>query len=103
MMEKLAQPSEGGVHYTYHHVRSCGVTLQLRGQIHPPFLLYPYMYSVYILGCTETVFKEKHGVWDPMTELTLTSPYVDSNTFTMGMGNPIKPESSLKVLTDHSN
>jgi hypothetical protein len=25
----------------------------------------------------ETVFKEKHGVWDPWPELTITSPYVD--------------------------
>jgi hypothetical protein len=40
--------------------------------------------------------KEKHGVWDPMPEFTLTSPYVDSrvdsNTFTMG--DPL-PESTL--------
>ncbi len=32
--------------------------------------------------------KEKHGVWDPLPELTINSPYVhsrvDSNTFTMG-------------------
>ncbi len=37
--------------------------------------------------CTEAESKEKHGVWDPMPELTITSPYVhsrvDSNTFTM--------------------
>jgi hypothetical protein len=43
--------------------------------------------------------KEKHGVWDPMPELTITSPYinsrVDSNTFTMG--NPM-PESTLTRL-----
>jgi hypothetical protein len=26
----------------------------------------------------ETVFKEKHGVWGPMPELTITSPYADS-------------------------
>jgi hypothetical protein len=43
-------------------------------------------------------FKEKHGVWDPMPELTITSPYVhsrvDSNTFTMG--NPM-PESTLTL------
>jgi hypothetical protein len=35
---------------------------------------------------TEAESKEKHGVWDPMLELTMTSPYVhsrvDSNTFT---------------------
>jgi hypothetical protein len=24
----------------------------------------------------EAVFKEKHGVWDPMLELTITSPYL---------------------------
>ncbi len=41
--------------------------------------------------------KKNHGVWDPMPELTIISPYahsrVDSNTFTMG--NPM-PESTLK-------
>ncbi len=56
MMEKLAQPGEGGggctpttFHYIYPHVQSCGVyTLQLRVLIHSPyfFLLYPCMYSV---------------------------------------------------------
>ncbi len=39
----------------------------------------------------EAESQEKHGVWDPVPELTITSPYVrfrvDSNTFTMG--NPI--------------
>ncbi len=34
--------------------------------------------------------KEKHGVWDPMPELTISSPHfhsrVDSNTFAMGIG-----------------
>ncbi len=35
----------------------------------------------------EAESKEKHGVWDPMPELTITSSYVDSsvgssNTFT---------------------
>ncbi len=47
---------------------------------------------------SEAESKDKHGVWDPMPELTLTSTYVhsrvDSNTFTMG--NPM-PESALKV------
>jgi hypothetical protein len=47
-------------------------------------------------GRTDSESKEKHGVWDPMPELTLTSPYVhcrdDFNTFTMG--NPM-PESAL--------
>ncbi len=45
---------------------------------------------------TEAEFKEKHGVWDPVPELTITLPYVhsDSNTFIMGMGNPM-PESTL--------
>jgi hypothetical protein len=45
---------------------------------------------------TEAESKEKHGVWDPMPEFTLTSPYVhsrvDSNTFTMC--NPM-PEPNL--------
>jgi hypothetical protein len=47
---------------------------------------------------TETVFKEKHGLWDPAPELTKTSPYVNSrvdcNTCTMG--NPM-PESTLTL------
>ncbi len=43
---------------------------------------------------SEAESKEKHGVSesDPMPELTITSPYVDSwvdsNTCTMGLGNP---------------
>jgi hypothetical protein len=36
--------------------------------------------------------KEKHGVWDPIPELTITSPCVhsrvESNIFTMGIGQP---------------
>jgi hypothetical protein len=44
----------------------------------------------------EAESKDKHDVWDPMMELTISSPYVnsrvDSNTFTMG--NPM-PESTL--------
>jgi hypothetical protein len=44
----------------------------------------------------ETKSKEKHGVWGPILELTITFPYVDSrvdtNTFTTG--NPM-PESTL--------
>jgi hypothetical protein len=43
----------------------------------------------------ETVLKEKHGVWDPMPELTITSPYVDSNI--CAMGNPL-PESTLTPM-----
>ncbi len=47
-------------------------------------------------GNTEAESKEKHGVWDPMPELT--SPYIhsrdDSNTLTMG--NPM-PESTLTL------
>ncbi len=51
----------------------------------------------------ETVFKEKHGVWDPMPELTITSPYVDSNISTMGIGQPFVrvdfiPQSGAKNL-----
>ncbi len=41
---------------------------------------------------------EKHGVWGPVLELTITSPYVqsrdNSNTFTTG--NPM-PESTLTL------
>jgi hypothetical protein len=29
---------------------------------------------------TEAESKEKHGVWDPMLELTITSPYVHSKS-----------------------
>jgi hypothetical protein len=46
----------------------------------------------------EAKSKEEHGVWDPMLELTITSPYVhfrvDSNTLTMG--NPMA-ESTLTL------
>ncbi len=67
---------------------------------------------------TEAESKETHGVWDPMPELTITTPYVhssiDSNTFnsidvylhtdiylqdiymTRTKGNPI-PESTLTL------
>jgi hypothetical protein len=51
-----------------------------------------------IEGRSEAESKEKHGVWDPIPELTITSRYVharvDSNTFTMG--NPM-PESTLTL------
>jgi hypothetical protein len=46
----------------------------------------------------EAESKEKHGVWDPMPGVTITSLYVhsrvDANTFTMG--NPM-PESTLTL------
>ncbi len=46
----------------------------------------------------EAESKEKHGLWDPMPELTITSRYVhsrvDSNTFFMG--NPM-PGSTLTL------
>jgi hypothetical protein len=32
--------------------------------------------------------KKKHGVWDPIPELTITTPYVDSKTFTLGSEQP---------------
>jgi hypothetical protein len=44
---------------------------------------------------------ENMGVWDPMPELTITSPYVhskvDSNTYIMG--NPM-PESTFKLMPE---
>jgi hypothetical protein len=47
---------------------------------------------------SEAESKEKHGVWDPMPGLTITSPYVhsrvDSSTFTMD--NPM-PELTLTL------
>ncbi len=50
----------------------------------PPPPLPPYQSQ-----CTEAKSKDKHGAWDPMPELTITSPYsivhsrVDSNAFTV--------------------
>jgi hypothetical protein len=45
-----------------------------------------------ILSSAEAESKEKHGVLDPMPEFTIASPYVhsrvNSNTFTMGIGQP---------------
>jgi hypothetical protein len=41
---------------------------------------------------SEAECKEKHAVWDPMAELTITSLYVDSNKFTTG--NPM-PEFTI--------
>ncbi len=47
--------------------------------------------------------QRKHGVWDPMPDLTIISPYVhsrvDSNTFTMG--NPM-PVSTLSLCQSRS-
>ncbi len=49
-------------------------------------------------SASEAESKEKHGVWDPMPEMTITSPYVqsrvDSKTFTIG--NPM-PKSTLTL------
>ncbi len=36
----------------------------------------------------KTYSKEKHGVCDPMPELTVTLPYVNSNACNMGIGQP---------------
>jgi hypothetical protein len=48
--------------------------------------------------------KEKRGVWDPMPELTIISPYVhsrvDSKTFTMG--NPM-PELTCQDYAQNPN
>jgi hypothetical protein len=50
------------------------------------------------LTSPEAEFEEKHGVWDPIPELIITSSYVhsrvDFNTFTMS--NPM-PESILTL------
>jgi hypothetical protein len=43
---------------------------------------------------TESEFKEKHGIWDPVPELTITSPYDHSNTFSMSNS---MPESTLTL------
>ncbi len=47
---------------------------------------------------SETVFKEKHSVMDPMPELTITSSYVDSRVHskTCITGNPL-PESTITL------
>ncbi len=47
---------------------------------------------------SETESKEKHGVWDSMPELTMTSPYVPSGvgSYTFTMGNPM-PGSTLTL------
>jgi hypothetical protein len=50
----------------------------------------------------EAESKEKHCVWDPMTELTLTSPYAHSSPestpthLPWALGNP-RPESTLTL------
>jgi hypothetical protein len=55
-------------------------------------------YMEKVFNQTEAESKDKHGVQDPMLELTITSPNVhsrvDCNTFTMG--NPL-PESTLTL------
>ncbi len=66
-----------------------------------------FLYQVFLLSplqvrtVAEAESKEKHGVWDPMPDLTITSPYVqsrvDSNTFTMD--NP-RPESTLSPRSE---
>jgi len=99
MMEKSAQPGEEGGGCTIPTIAYEVVVYATaeRADTLPLFLLYP-MYSVYILGCTETVFKEKHGVWNPMPELTITSPHIDFKVdfITFTMGDPM-PESTLNL------
>jgi hypothetical protein len=52
MMEKLAQPGEGGEWtptlflYIYHHVQSCGVYAPAERADALPFSILAYMYSV---------------------------------------------------------
>ncbi len=64
--------------------------------------------------------KVKHGVWDPMLELTMTSPYVDANTCTTGQPHasvdlkrffswvfflnhlPPSPENNIRVISNFS-
>jgi hypothetical protein len=53
-------------------------------------LLWADLYNIQcIFSSSEAESKEKHGVGDPMQELTLTSPY-DPYTFTMGLGNKLQ-------------
>ncbi len=53
--------------------------------------------------CPEAESREKHGGWDPIPEVTFTSPYfhsrVDSNTFFMGNS---KPESTSTLYMPKS-
>jgi len=61
-----------------------------------------YSTSVGVRNCQSWGrIEKKHGVWDPMPELTITSSYVhsrvDSNTFTIT--NPM-PESTLSPSKD---
>jgi hypothetical protein len=50
----------------------------------------------------EAESKEKHGVWDPLPELTITSPFVhsrvDSKTFTMPESTLSPDENGFKVV-----
>ncbi len=55
-----------------------------------------YNYAASCVSSCEAESREKHGVWDSMPELTITSPYVHSrdDSLTFAMGNPL-PESTL--------
>jgi hypothetical protein len=72
--------------------------LLLRGTITEVLLSHAMESTIFPRGKPEAESIEKHGVWDPIPELTITSPYVhsrvDSITFTMG--NPM-PESTLTL------
>ncbi len=77
------------------------------------------LYYTLFMGCciltpgfwAETVFKEKHFVWDPMPELTVTSPYIDSgvqspeSTLSLSQGLRIWPQASsfscLELASPH--
>jgi hypothetical protein len=49
--------------------------------------------------CTdEAVFKEKHGVWDPMLELTITSPYIESRVDLNPLRVDFVPQSGTKNM-----
>jgi hypothetical protein len=37
---------------------------------------------IFLYGLSDAESKEKHGDWDPMPELTITSPYVTSTQST---------------------
>jgi hypothetical protein len=76
--------------------------------IEQDFIFSRYNRFILLSPYPEAESKEKHGVWDPMPELIITSPYVHSrvfsNTFTMGIGQPYArvdlnpmPESTLTL------
>jgi hypothetical protein len=68
--------------------------------LHIEFMKFCQNHWSLLTSHAEAEAKEKHGVWNSMPELTITSPHVhsrvDSNTFTMG--NPCLSQFYLLVI-----